>query len=202
VKKMKKAVALLAALAILASFAVAAVAVGSPAPVLPGNGLYTAISALELSQYEISEDLLERALLQNTFANRRLEALEQAAANSEGFGAAVIEQLILFLNGHEENLGLIIAAMAREKDAAGGAAVLSEILEQLDERGWRLAEIADPESGLPDGARAGAAKALANMEAAAVKAALALGDEDRSAPPPWSGGRIPPGPPVVPPVDR
>ena len=153
------------ALAMLASFALVAVAEEAPPPVLPGDGLLTAVSALEDAQSQTSEGLAEQALLENAFANRRVEALGLALAsgNAEGLGVQVLMDL---LAEHEGNLGQVIAAMARGEDLPPESeGVLEAIEADAKERGWRLVEIvADDE--MPEVARDGAQKALDNMEAA------------------------------------
>ena len=162
---MRKTAAIVMALAMLASFALVAVAEEAPPPVLPGDGLLTAVSALEDAQSQTSEGLAEQALLENAFANRRVEALGLALAsgNAEGLGVQVLMDL---LAEHEGNLGQVIAAMARGEDLPPESeGVLEAIEADAKERGWRLVEIvADDE--MPEVARDGAQKALDNMEAA------------------------------------
>ena len=166
---MKKATVVVITIAMLASFAVVGMAQDSSAPVVPGKGIGTAISALEYAQVEVSKDLPEQALLLNDFANKRMEALGQAADNAEGFGADVIELLMDDLAGYEGNLGLIIAELASGKDVPVDAAVQEEIADDISKRGERLADIIADET-MPAGAKAGAQKALDNMEAAAQRA--------------------------------
>ena len=171
------------ALAMLASFALVAVAEEAPPPVLPGDGLLIAVSALEHAQSQTSEGLAEEALLENAFANRRVEALELALASekAEGFGAEVLMELLAV---NEENLGQIIAGLARDKELSSESMEVLVVVEtDAKERGWRLLEIADEESTLPEGAKAGAQRALDNMEAAAERAADALENGEAEGPP-------------------
>lgn len=193
---MKKKTALLISILMLVSFGAAAAAGNSP--VLPGKGLATAMDALEQAQLETSEEPLEQALLQNEFANRRMNALE----NARGPGADVLTELFEELAECDGNLGLIIAGIASGKELpAGDAALLEDIENDVNNRGARLLEIVEDEN-MPDGAVAGAAKALENM-------AWALSDE-KDAPPPWAEGEGDPdgdpddpgAPDGVPPDDR
>lgn len=179
---MRKTAAIVMALAMLASFALVAVAEEAPPPVLPGDGFLTAVSALEDAQSQTSEGLAEQALLENAFANRRVEALGLALASEKAQGLGV-QVLMSLLAEHEGNLGQVIAAMARGEDLPPESEGVLEAIEvDTKERGWRLVEIvADDE--MPEGAVAGAERAFANMEAAAERAAAALENGEAEGPP-------------------
>lgn len=168
---MKKITAVLIIIAMLTSFTVIAAAEYTPFEVMPGDEMFNATMALEHAQLQVSKGPSEQALLENEFANKRMEALEQAAGNAEGFGAEVLNALMAYLAGSEENLGSIIAQMAREKDAAD-LGILEEIETDTDARGCRLLEMIE-EGTLPETALTGVQKALDNMAAAAEKAASA-----------------------------
>ena len=179
---MRKTAAIVMALAMLASFALVAVAEEAPPPVLPGDVDFPALIALEKAQSDVTEDVLESALQQNEFANRRVEDLGLALASekAKGFGAEVLMQLLAV---NEENLGQIIAGLAKDKELSSGSMEVLVVVEvDAKERGWRLEEIVEEET-LPEGAVAGAERALANMEAAAERAAAALENGEAEGPP-------------------
>lgn len=183
---MRKVTVIVITLAMLVSLTMVAMAEEVPTPPVPGEGLNTAMSALQLAQVEVTLELPEKARLQNEFANRRLDTLGLLLAKdkAEGFGAEVIALLLQDICEMEENLGLTIAALAKEKGEFD-VVLLDELEDQVNERGWRLQEILD-DGDLPEGALAGVEKALINMAAAAEKAAWAL-DKDDVGPPPWAG---------------
>jgi len=191
---MKKVLILVITLAILASLGVAVTAEETEDySVIPRDKGFSAMVAMERAQGEISEGLPEKALIENDCANKRMAALELAKEQigDDEFDQEDLETLIGYLNGNEENLGLIIADMARDKENSEIAQTAEDVAKGIEERGWRLEEIVEDEK-LPEGAIAGAKRALANMEAAAKKAAWARGkgdegDEGPPGPPPWAG---------------
>ena len=193
---MKKVLILVITLAILASLGVAVTAEETEDySVIPRDKGFSAMVAMERAQGEISEGLPEKALIENDCANKRMAALELAKEQigDDEFDQEDLETLIGYLNGNEENLGLIIADMARDKENSEIAQTAEDVAKGIEERGWRLEEIVEDEK-LPEGAIAGAERALANMEAAAKKAAWARGkgdegDEGPPGPPPWAGER-------------
>jgi len=192
---MRKVLILVITLAMLASLGVAVMAEEPANPVLPGDDDFPAMIALEKAQVDTSQGLPEQALIENDCAEKRLAALERAQEQigEDEFGHEVLEELIEYLNGNENNLGLIIAAMARDKENFDNAQTAEDVAKGIEERGWRLREIADEESNMPEGAKAGAQRALDNMERAAEKAAWARGEGEDSdnegppGPPPWAG---------------
>lgn len=186
---MKKALVIVIALAMIASLTVVAMAEENAGPVLPGDDDFSTVIALERAQVETSEGLPEHALIENECADKRMAALEHAQAQiDDEFGQEVLAELIKYLEDGEENLGLIIAQMARDKDNPENAQVAEDVAKGIEDRGQRLREIAEDEE-MPEGAREGAEKALANMEAAAEKAAWARGEGEGGppGPPPWAG---------------
>ena len=194
---MRKVLILVITLAMLASLGVAVMAEEPANPVLLGDDDFPAMIALEKAQVDTSQGLPEQALIENDCAEKRLEALRHAKEQigDDEFGQEVLKELMSYLEEGEGNLGLIIAQMAQEKGDSEGSdnkEVLENITNNSKERGWRLKEIVEDEE-MPAGARAGAERALANMEAAAEKAAWARGEgnvdgnEGPPGPPPWAG---------------
>ena len=79
---------------------------------------------------------------------------------------------------------MLIAELVTGKELPANDSFLESIADDVDERGWRLSEIAADET-FPEGARAGAERALDNMQEAAQKADWALDREDNG-PPEWA----------------
>ncbi len=179
---------------------------GSAVAVLAGEeevfpaGKYLAARSLENAQFEMASDGLEQALMQNAFANRRVDALEklvglaraaEVTAGTEGRGHEVVS-LLKDLEGHERALGDLLGRFVPDGDAD-----LDAVEEEMKERGWRLRElISDDYDYMPEGARAGAQKALDNMERAAkMRAAAQESGEDSDAEEDGKPVGLPAGPP-------
>ena len=187
---MKKVLILVITLAILASLGVAVTAEEPEGPpVIPSDKEFSAMVAMERAQVETSEGLPEQARIENDCADKRMEALEDAQKQigDDEFGQVVLAELIKHLEEGEGNLGLIIADMAQDKDNPENAQIAKDVAKGIKERGWRLNKIFS-DYNMPEGAQEGAERALANMEAAAEKAAWARGERE-DGPPPWASER-------------
>jgi len=140
---------------------------------MPDDFTYEIGQLVEEAQYELSEDAAEQAEQQNEFAERRMIAL-QGDKNGEHV-VSLLEQI----EKHEGRLCRALEALAAngEESLDEEEGLVEEIMERVEEatrkRSERLGELADDES-MPEGARAGASRAIENQENARRKAFEAM----------------------------
>ena len=128
--------------------------------VTPESDLYDTIRLIEEGEFDLTEDSKEKALLQDQFAEKRENELETAieTGNEEG-----IEKI---LEDQEKHL-LAIESILEEAEAIGeDLAELEEVITEIvAKRSRNLLALLEREH-LPEQAKAGIRKALANQERA------------------------------------
>lgn len=157
-------------------------------PLAPGDPIYQAGLALEAAQYELVANLEEKIRMQNEYAERRLDAMEQADDPED------LVILLDSLNEHEQEIEDIIDGL----DEFDAEKIFDLVQEANKQKSVRLMEMVEDEN-LPEEARNGAAQALANQEMAMekLKGALAKAQQAREAARSQSGQEYDPvpGPP-------
>lgn len=134
-------------------------------PLIPGDASYQTGMAIEEAQYEIADDPEEKIGMQNEYAERRFQAIEQA------FDPEDLAVLLEGYQDHEQKLGQL--AMDLNEIDSDLASVLELVEQASQQRYLRLQEMSEDES-LPETAREGMKKALENQEMAMVRFAEAL----------------------------
>jgi len=182
VKMNKTLVALLALCLIMAG---AALAVEEEGVITPEDILYDAATLIEDVQYDLTEDSQEKALMQNEFARRRFQAVrELAGKNSKQIG-----EVLTALAGHERELGRLIDDVTNED-------VILLVTQASERRGQDLLLMSQDEN-LPEEARQGMLKALANQEMAMEKFREAMEKAGLNRDPEKGNAPANPGPPPV-----
>ena len=160
----------------------------------PGDAFYDAFIDLKTSQYELTEDLLEKALLLSEFADQLVEAIISES------DLDYLEELLEQLNLTEADIAELIAAYYDGSNPPDGGDSEGEDPDSEDpdeedpdeedfdcsQRGRRLREkVAD--LSLPEHVRANAQKALDNQARAMEHHAWAKSGQQ--GPPPWSNSK-------------
>ncbi len=131
----------------------------------PEDPLFDTVRSLEDAQYDLAEDEEEKVALQDEFAERRLDALDEM----EEAEAELIEEVLEDYMNHERELGQILEGM----DGPNAEALIALVDKASEKRGQRLAQNLERED-LPEEAREGMQRALANQEMAREKMKAAL----------------------------
>ncbi len=139
--------------------------------VTPESNLYEAIRLIEEAIYDLTEDTTEKALLQDEYADNRLEEAEEMIETGNEEAA---EELI---NDFETNVIEVETVLGETETAGEDLSEVNEVNEVIIENGAKrsqnLLALLERED-LPEQAKAGIRKALANQERAMQRAAKAI----------------------------
>ena len=133
----------------------------------PSHPVFQAGRFMEETQFRLAEDSLERSMMLDEFAERRMEALTYEENGN------FVELLVNELKQHEETLAEEMHNLQEDdegedeknensQDNGDQETIKEKVQSSRNQRGERLAELINDES-MPEGARQGAWRALQNQ---------------------------------------